>query len=203
MSTEVLRSVIGARLSGIQVGGVLGVTGHRPERLGGPGDELHRRLVRVAAIAIKHAGASKVIIGMAQGWDMACAEACISLKIPFVAAVPFSAQASRWPEKVRSRYHALLDKAAEIVVVSPGDYEYWKMQARNKWIVDTCDSLLSLWDLAPDGGTASCVAYAASRKRPVFNMFPVLAISERAERDREEEKARLDALVAAKLRGAA
>lgn len=157
-------------LCGIQTGSVLGVTGHRPQRLGGFTEDAFLRLVSMASATINYAAPAKVITGMAVGWDMAVAQACAQLKVPFVVALPFSFQSGRWSLREQDRYNNLLSLASEIVNVSPGDFEYWKMEMRNRWIVDHCDAVLALWDGQRYGGTASCVAYAEGKKRNIYNM---------------------------------
>jgi uncharacterized phage-like protein YoqJ len=112
----------------------------------------------------------RVITGMALGWDQAIAQACVDLKIPFSAAVPFNGQELTWPRAAQDRYHRLLGQAQEVVIVSDGDYAPEKMQVRNQWMVDNCDVLLALYD-GSSGGTANCVRYAEGKSVPVINIW--------------------------------
>jgi uncharacterized phage-like protein YoqJ len=141
---------------------ILAFTGHRPDKLGG-WDPLHPIVVRVRK-ALRNALAANwplyAISGMAQGVDVWAAEVCVELGIPFVAALPCDGWGTNWPLPSQERYQALLCKAKEIHVISPGEYKPWKMQRRNEWMVDHCNLLLSVWDGSP-GGTYNCLAYAA------------------------------------------
>lgn len=113
---------------------------------------------------------TRVISGMALGWDMALAEAALGLGIPLVAAVPFKGQESVWPQDAQRRYAALLGLAAEVVYVCKPGYEAWKYQRRNEWMTDRCDVLLALWNGTP-GGTANCVRYAQKKGKKIVNVW--------------------------------
>lgn len=103
---------------------------------------------------------------MALGVDQWAAETCVELGIPFIAALPCDMMDATWPLPSQERHRALLNKAQEIIVVSPGPYKPWKMQKRNEWVVDHCTRLYSVFDGSP-GGTFNCLAYAAEIKREV------------------------------------
>lgn len=145
---------------------ILAGTGHRPNKLrigalDGYHPAVHARLVDLAHAALQREAPTRVISGMALGWDTALAEAAVDLGVPFDAYVPFAGQESRWPEASRRRYHDLLAHAARVVVVSPGGYAPDKMQLRNERMVDDSDLLLALWD-GSAGGTRNCIDYARS-----------------------------------------
>lgn len=146
-------------------------TGHRPQRLGGYGDDVTARLSQFVEGWLTANRPKKAISGMAQGWDMAVADACIRLNIPFIAALPFKDQDKVWPAQSRTHYREVLAAADETYIVSPGPYAVWKMHQRNRWMVDRCDRLISLWDGTPEGGTAKCVEYANLIGRPVTNLW--------------------------------
>lgn len=149
----------------------LGVTGHRPDKLGGFGNlEAAIRLEEIAFEYLRAANPGEVLIGMALGFDTACARACIRLGIPFVAAVPCAGQERLWPQLAREEHARLLRHAAATVVVSPGGYSDDKMQIRNEWIVDNCDRLTAMWN-GSTGGTANCVEYAISTGRQLKNLW--------------------------------
>lgn len=145
-------------------------TGHRPDKLGGYGNIVHSRLVNVAKAWLKSNKPSKVISGGALGWDQALAAAARYLGIPYVMALPFPDFDSKWPEKSRNFLKALCDDAAEVVFVKDGPYAAWKMQERNKWMVDHSDKVLALWN-GTSGGTANCVKYAESVGKPISNVW--------------------------------
>lgn len=149
---------------------ILAGTGHRPSRLGGYGDDVFSKLVDLGMWAISEYQPSKIISGMAQGWDQALAEAAIRSGCPFVAAIPFTGQESVWPPAAKERYSRLVKSAATAIVITGGDYSAYKMQARNAWMVDNADGILALWN-GTSGGTANCVRYAEANQKPVFNLW--------------------------------
>lgn len=153
---------------------IIAGTGHRPDKLGGYSDGATQRLVRVARKSIEHLSATRVITGMALGWDQALAIACLELGIPFVAAIPFEGQEGKWPARSQALFRQLREKADEVVVVSSGGYSVEKMQIRNVWMVDHCDRVLALWN-GTSGGTRNCLDYARSVKKPVSNAWKAFA----------------------------
>ena len=148
------------------------VTGHRPQDLGGYGQESFLLLVDFAARYLQRAKyrIDTVICGMAQGWDMAIAQACLQVGIPFRAFVPFLGQESQWNASTQRQYQQPLSSAADVVVVSEGGFAPWKMQVRNQAMVDQGDVLLALFSGRP-GGTANAVAYAGKRGVMIVNLW--------------------------------
>lgn len=152
---------------------ILAITGHRPPKIGGYDPTAPLRVAVRAAIR-KHLlefKPEKGISGMALGVDQDFAEECHALDIPFVAAVPFKGQEGAWPEAARAHYDYLLGLAETVVVVRGGGFAAWKMQERNKWMVDRCSHLLAVWD-GSSGGTANCVEYAKSQSKPITRINP-------------------------------
>jgi uncharacterized phage-like protein YoqJ len=156
---------------------IVAVSGHRPDKL--PNKETGYKLpnptynyvcqeLERVLIELKP---DKAISGMALGTDSYFAFVCIKLGIPFIAAVPFLNQESKWPKASQDTYHKLLAKAAEVVIVSEGGYSAEKMQTRNIWMTDRCDTLIAVWDQS-SGGTANCIAYAKSVVRDIIYIDP-------------------------------
>lgn len=155
---------------------IYAATGHRPDKLGGYGLPVTEALTALARTFLEGLGdgpkcPSRVITGMALGWDQAWAAAAAELGIPYVAAVPFQGQEKAWPEGAQRRYETILRGAAEVVTVLPGGYAPYKMQVRNEWMVDHADHVVALWD-GSTGGTANCVAYAKKAGKPITNLWP-------------------------------
>lgn len=151
-------------------------TGHRPDKITMGGRNaydaaVHARLVELAVAVLKQPRPKVVISGMALGWDTALADAAVELDIDLWAYIPFIGQEKRWPEASQAHYTRLLTLAEKVVVCSEGGYAAWKMQVRNKRMVDDCDRLLALWN-GSDGGTANCVRYARERGRKIVNLWP-------------------------------
>lgn len=172
---------------------VIGVTGHRPQYVHPkkPFDPLsHLRLTVFAREYIswlkqKYPNLRGVITGMAQGWDMAIAQACVELKVPFQAAVPFAGQEKKWPKKTQEYYQQLLDAAAGVKVVCPGGYAAWKMMKRNAYIITKSDIVVCLWDPEKEsGGTYGAVTHALKDQKTVINLWPRWQSSIKADKER-------------------
>lgn len=150
---------------------IFAATGHRPSKLGGYDFEVFHRLVDLADAYLSLAHSPKrIICGMALGWDMACAEAAYRIGLPFIAAVPFAGQESKWPASSRQTYGRLLKAAYHVEIVCTGGYAAWKMQIRNEWMVARSDEILAMWD-GTEGGTANCIEYATRVKKPITNLW--------------------------------
>lgn len=156
---------------------IIAATGHRPEKLGGHDNKTRLALGGLATEYLAQNAPSKVISGMALGWDQAVAGACIALGIPFIAAVPFAGQERRWPEDAQARYRRLLEQAADVIYVVEGLATISAMQRRNEWMVDNCDRIVALWD-GSWGGTFNCVRYAEKQRRPIDNLWNRWALPE-------------------------
>lgn len=150
----------------------IAATGHRPNKLGGyHNTEADNRLRLTAHRYLSKTQPAVVITGMALGWDQRVAEAALLAGIPFVAAVPFAGQESKWPPRAQRVYRELLSQAHGVVIVSPGGYDPAKMHKRNEWMVDHSDRIVALWDGGETGGTAACVRYAQSKQKPIDNLW--------------------------------
>lgn len=148
---------------------IIAGTGHRPDKLGGYSVEVEDALRAFARDHLERIAPSKVISGMALGWDQALAQAALDLDLPLIAAVPFEGFGSKWPKGGQYRCTALLCRAAEIEIVSqtPGARAF---QRRNEWMVDRAGMMLALWD-GSWGGTFNCVEYARKRGVQIENLW--------------------------------
>lgn len=152
---------------------ILGFTGMRPPKIGGykiP-NPIYNYVYKSIQEKLKELNPEKLICGMALGSDQIAAVVAYRLGIPFVAAVPFEGQETKWIAKDQEKYHKLLKKADSIVIVNGGGYQASKLQIRNVWIVDNCDKLLAVWDNSK-GGTSNCVDYAKSVNRELIQIDP-------------------------------
>lgn len=153
---------------------IIAGTGHRPDKLGGYDGQTADRLFDFAIRHIEQLKPDLIISGMALGWDMALAEAAWALEIPFHAYIPFRGQELKWPSGPQVLYRNLLAVAAKILECGEPGYAAWKMQVRNKCMVDALtgpdDVLLALWD-GSDGGTSNCVKYAESKGKTIINLW--------------------------------
>ncbi len=109
---------------------------------------------------------SVVYCGMADGFDQAVAIACIILKIPYIACLPFAGHTC--PDST------LYKQASEVVVVCEGGYhgkqDNWKYIKRDEYMVKQGNCLLSFWNGDSNSGTGKTVAMAEHRI-PIWNCW--------------------------------
>lgn len=152
----------------------MGTTGHREL------EHPREQLVEVVVGFLTKLQPSCVITGMALGWDTLVAAACVHVRVPFIAAVPFAGQEMRWTPKQQEVYRNLLELAQEIKVVSEGGYETWKLFRRNEWIVEQSDVLVGYVNPAKlsagTSGSTHCYQQALQKLGPgrVRNCWPKL-----------------------------
>jgi uncharacterized phage-like protein YoqJ len=155
---------------------VLACTGHRPQKLNmewnGAGPMslwVQEKMRKILEEQKPH----QVISGMALGADQIWAELAVIMNIPFIAAIPFKGQESKWSEKLQNKYRILLGKAKRVVNVSGEDYYKPSfMQDRNEWMVDRSKGIVAVWD-GSTGGTFNCVMYAQAEDVQVFRINPL------------------------------
>jgi uncharacterized phage-like protein YoqJ len=155
---------------------IIAGTGHRPHKfrigaLNGYHPAVLTRLTDLARAALQREKPTRVLSGMALGWDTALVQAALDLSVPFEAYLPFAGQELRWPLPAQRRYHELLSKAARVVTVSEGGYSAEKMHIRNVRLVDDSQHLLALWNGIPGGGTFDCLKYADRVNRTYTNLW--------------------------------
>ncbi len=152
---------------------IVAFTGHRPDKIGGyklPNPTYIKVCQKIESI-LKELKPEKVISGMALGVDQWAAFIALKLKIPFIAAVPFLNQESKWPSSSQETYNKLIKLASETIIVSDGEYSAVKMQIRNEWMIDHCDQVIAVWD-GSNGGTSNCVNYAKSKNKSIIYIDP-------------------------------
>lgn len=162
--------------------GVHAFTGHRPPRLGGYSLAARQRLVSFAMGVLGEARTEIAIVGMAQGWDQAVAQAAVNLDVPFIAAVPFRGQESVWPTEAQERYRILLAAAQDVHFITDEEPATRNrasgyLAQRNRWMVDNATHLHALWDGNPVGGTADCIRYAKGPETPWTNHWDQWTLS--------------------------
>lgn len=153
-------------------GMILAGTGHRPDKLGGYSPTTLAKLKGLATLCLDQSSPTRVISGMALGWDQALAEACVDAKIPFDAYIPFEGQENRWPADSQRRYRELLAKARRINVTSFTPH-ISAFNRRNRDMIRDCDMLLALWNGDQRGGTANAVNDAMAVRREILNVWPM------------------------------
>jgi uncharacterized phage-like protein YoqJ len=150
-------------------GPYVAITGHRPPAIGGykTPNPIYDTIVYGLAEAFNTFKPSYVLTGMSLGVDQWAAEICLNMDIPFVAVIPFEGQDKMWPPHSQSKYHWLLQKAVQKIVVSQGAFEPWKMQKRNEYLINNCHQVIAVWNGTP-GGTSNCLAYAIKVGKPIY-----------------------------------
>lgn len=152
----------------------IAVTGHRPDKIGGydRNNQIRIGIRKKLYKLLNNLKPDKAISGMALGVDQDFVEVALELKIPVIAAIPFIGQEKEWITKEsKEYYHFLLSKCELQHVVCDGGYAPWKMNVRNKWMVDNSELIIAVWN-GSSGGTANCVKYAMSKNKPVIRFNP-------------------------------
>src|SRR5699024_4073370 len=91
------------------------------------------------------------------------------LDLRLEALVPCPSQAGGWPAADRDRWTRLLAACDAVTVLEPA-YTPGCMLRRNRVLVDRSDVLITVYD-GSGGGTASTVAYARRRGRPLLPVW--------------------------------
>jgi uncharacterized phage-like protein YoqJ len=155
---------------------IFAITGHRPNRLGneyngiGPVSIYIRKEINNI---LDQYDVDTCISGMALGVDMLFAEEALKRNIKVIAAIPFVGQESIWPQTSIVRYNSILSNSnVTKEIICTGKYAAWKMQERNKWMVDHCGKLIAVWNGMKDGGTYNCVQYAQKQEKEIIRIDP-------------------------------
>ena len=162
----------------------LGLTGHRPKKLGNVYDlndprwqNFMQDLNQVLEQRIQEYGYVECHSGMALGADMAWALVIQSARerypgqVKFVADIPNPDQPAKWtsPETV-ALFYDLVDNADERVTYAP-TYTKECLNDRNIGMIDHSDEVIALWD-GTASGTGHAVAYAESLNKFIKVLHP-------------------------------
>lgn len=151
---------------------VVGVTGHKPDKLGGyKPSPVHARVINDLTNKIRELKPDYVVTGMDLGVGQWTAEICRTLGIPFVAALPYFNMEQRWPELQKVKFNNLLAAAYQRYYITQDEYKPGAVSKRNKWIVDSCQVLVAVFD-GSEGNTSNCVSQAEIRGMPIHRIFP-------------------------------
>ena len=120
----------------------------------------------------------EVYVGMALGFDQLVCEAINELKsehpdwkLDYIAVIPFEGQEKLWTPLQIANYNNLLLKAKNIILVTQGPYEIWKLHARNNFIVENVEEMIVYWDGIFSGGTGNCMKRINAKKLPFTNLY--------------------------------
>ena len=144
-------------------------TGHRPERLAAPEDQVIFWLEQRIDEAIAE-GYTDFISGMQRGVDIWAAEAILKRReenpgLVLITASAFRGMERDWDENWKRRYEHIIDAADEVHYIGdrPGRKAF---SERNKWMVDHAYRVIAVYTGAP-GGTLHTIEYATKLGREV------------------------------------
>ena len=145
---------------------IVAATGHRPNDI----KESHQEVQTKARNKLRKANATRLICGMAEGFDLIAARAAMELGIPITAARPWHTH--KVGELWKEDYKAVLEYADKVhVVVDSETYHVSYLHKRNEWMVDNADAVMAYWNGKESGGTYACRQYAKKVKKPVANII--------------------------------
>ncbi len=118
-------------------------------------------------------GCSVFYCGMAEGFDLICAEIVLSLKkkynnLRLVCVLPFLEHGNAIKYSWKKRYNAVLTKCDE-VVYSSEEYHISVFQIRNIYMVDHSDCVITWYD-GKKGGTFNTLNYAQKKGKQIINL---------------------------------
>lgn len=155
----------------------LGIVGHRELD---PSTTAFVTAQSLALIDSERAACGDVVAvsALAEGADTLFAEAAVGLGGRLEIVRPFDSYEDDFlTEASRRRYAALVDAAHRETRLSFTSCSLHAYEAAMRWIADTCDLLVAVWDGSPPrgrGGTAAAIRYAESIGRSVVH-FDVVA----------------------------
>lgn len=145
------------------------------------------RFIPYDKLSILKAALKKVIIelhakgyndyycGMAMGFDLLSAEVVLSLKneykeLRLIAVVPYRNQDERFSFVDKRRYHSILSRANETIVLRE-DYCQGCLLRRNDYMLAHSNQVIAYFDGENKGGTFYTCRNAQVKGLPVINLF--------------------------------
>lgn len=157
-------------------------TGYRPSKLAfnfNRKDEAYCRLYNVLKKEIMLLAKNEIKYfqtGMALGIDLMCGEIVLELKKDFdihlFCIIPCKNQRQGWSDDNIALYNNLINNSSGIIYTSTEDYSKGCMMKRNKYLVDTAEHILAVYD-GKKGGTMSTIEYAKKNKRTITIINPI------------------------------
>ena len=116
--------------------------------------------------------------GMAIGADLLFAKAVLELKkecapypVKFHAVIPCFDHDAKWWEADRAAFLEITEQADEVIYVSKTPYFNGCMAKRNRYLIDTCDELMAVFD-GQQGGTMQTINYAKQKGKRIMMINP-------------------------------
>ena len=140
-------------------------TGHRPEKLTMPENEIKTALERKIRVAIQD-GYRTFISGMARGVDLWAAEIVLrhraeGLPVRLICASPYEGFENHWSAEWQELYRCVLG-TADVVQFVCSAYSPACFQIRNEWMVDHSSRVIAVYN-GSSGGTRNTLEYAAAK----------------------------------------
>lgn len=132
-------------------------------------EHMHRRLTRLAVVALRRHRAGRVVSTLALGWETALAEAATSTGVPLTVLLPFQGVQGEWALFQRQRFGRLLEKAEAVETLYRGRQGWMRLQAQHR-AATRADVLLALWD-EQDEAIRKLIGEARSAGAEVVNLW--------------------------------
>lgn len=137
-------------------------TGHREI-----GADFSKEKLRATVEELVERGVEIFYCGMAQGFDLFCAEEIVRVKeknenIKFIACVPYYGQEKKYGEENKKRYVELLKKSDEKIILTKSYFKGCEL-ARNRYMAEQADVLVA-YLRKKTGGTAYTVGYFQKKR---------------------------------------
>lgn len=120
-------------------------------------------------------GYSNYYCGMAMGFDLLSAEVVLSLKAEYkelrlIAVVPYRNQDERFSFADKKRYHSILNRADETILLCENYYQGCLLR-RNDYMLTRSNQVIAYFDGENKGGTFYTCRNAQVKGLPVINLF--------------------------------
>lgn len=143
-------------------------TGHRPEKLGLPAQDVKAALNLAISSAIQD-GFSVFISGMSRGVDLWAAEIVLKRKrelpLTLIGAIPYPDFPGRWAPKWQELYQKIYASLDDIPFFSPA-FSYPSFQKRNLWMVHPSSRLIAVYN-GSRGGTYNTLLEAKKQNMTI------------------------------------
>lgn len=146
----------------------IGVTGHQAR----PGIDWDWVAERIHDLLSKLEPGSRALTSLAAGSDQVFAREALSLGLPVTAVIPLPCYERCFAPTDLSAYHELAPQCDRVELPGGGSDEE-AFLAAGRYVADTCDTMVAVWDGEPAaglGGTADVVAYCLQQGRDVIHI---------------------------------
>ena len=148
-------------------------TGHRT--IPAKDFDLVRRGLEDEIDRLAEEGVEQFYAGGALGFDTLASLTVLMLKrrhqsIRLTLVLPCRDQAEKWAQTDQVQYEYIKSRADEVIYTAE-EYHKGCMQKRNRYLVDSCDYLIAVWD-GTASGTGSTVRYAQENNKSIIIINP-------------------------------